>query len=62
MNKTIKAYVDELCKVQEDIEDYWSKYEDIISESEEETKMVGDLYNRKAALKAMIDEFNNKGE
>ena len=59
MSKPIKAYADELNKVQEEIEDMWSKYDAVVCDTiEEQDKFdieIGKLYNRKAALKAQIN-------
>ena len=61
MSKPIKAYADELNKVQEEIEDMWSKYDavdcDTIEEQEKFDIEIGELYNRKAALKAQINDL-----
>ena len=61
MSKPIKAYVDELNKVQEEIEDMWSKYDVIVCDTTEEQDKfdakIGELYNRKAALKAQINDL-----
>ena len=61
MSKLIKAYIDELDKVQEEIEDMWSKYDVIICDTTEEQDKfdakIGELYNRKAALKAQINDL-----
>lgn len=61
MSNLIKAYTDELNKVQEEIEDMWSKYDDVVFDTiEEQDKFsieIGELYNRKAALKAQINDL-----
>ena len=61
MSKLIKAYADELNKVQEEIEDLWSKYDavvwDTIEEQEKFNAEIGELYNRKAVLKAQINDL-----
>lgn len=61
MSKLIKAYVDELIKVQEEIEDMWSKYDavvcDTIEEQDKFSVALGELYNRKAVLKAQINDL-----
>ena len=61
MSKPIKAYADELNKIQEEIEDMWSKYGtvdyDTIEEQEKFDIEIGELYNRKAALKAQINDL-----
>ena len=61
MSKPIKAYIDELDKVQEEIEDMWSKYDVIVCDTTEEQDKfdakIGELYNRKAALKAQINDL-----
>ena len=62
MSNLIKAYADELNKVQEEIEDMWSKYDDAVvcDTIEEQDKFsieIGELYNRKAALKAQINDL-----
>ena len=60
MSKLIKAYADELNKVQEEI-DMWSKYDAIVCDTiEEQNKFnskLDELYNRKAALKAQINDL-----
>ena len=61
MSKPIKAYIDELDKVQEEIEDMWSKYDVIVCDTTEEQDKfdakIGEIYNRKAALKAQINDL-----
>ncbi len=61
MSNLIKAYADELNKVQEEIEDMWSKYDavvcDTIEEQEKFSSALGELYDRKAALKAQINDL-----
>ena len=61
MSKLIKAYIDELDKVQEEIEDMWSKYDVIVCDTTEEQDKfdakISELYNRKAALKAQINDL-----
>ena len=61
MSKLIKAYADELNKVQEEIEDMWSKYDAVVYDTTEEQDKfsieIGELYNRKAALKAQINDL-----
>ena len=61
MSKLIKAYADELNKVQEEIEDMWSKYDDVVCDTIEEQEKfdieIGELYNRKTALKAQINDL-----
>ena len=61
MSNLIKAYADELNKVQEEIEDMWTKYDavvcDTIEEQEKFSSALGELYDRKAALKAQINEL-----
>ena len=61
MSKLIKAYIDELDKVQEEIEDMWSRYDVIVCDTIEEQEKfdieIGELYNRKAALKAQINDL-----
>lgn len=61
MSNLIKAYVDELNKVQEEIEDMWSKYDavvcDTIEEQEKFSVALGELYDRKVALKAQINDL-----
>ena len=61
MSKPIKAYADELNKVQEEIEDMWSKYDAVVCDTiEDQDKFsieIGELYNRKAALKAQINDL-----
>lgn len=63
MSKLIKAYIDELDKVQEEIEDMWSKCDaavcDTIKEQEKFSVSLGDLYSRKAALKAQINDLKH---
>ena len=54
MSKLIKAYADELNKVQEEIEDLWSKYDAVVCDTiEEQDKFsieIGELYNRKGDI------------
>ena len=61
MSKLIKAYADELYKIQEEIEDMWSKYGAVVYDTIEEQEKfdieIGELYNRKAALKAQINDL-----
>ena len=61
MSKLIKAYVDELDKIQEEIEDLWSKYDAVVCDTIEEQEKfnieIGELYNLKAALKAQINDL-----
>ena len=61
MSNLIKAYADELNKVQEEIEDMWSKYDAVVYDTTEEQDKfdakIGELYNRKAALKAQINDL-----
>ena len=61
MSDLIKAYTDELNKVQEEIEDLWSKYDavvyDTIEEQDKFSAEIGELYNRKAALKEQINDL-----
>ena len=61
MSDLIKACADELNKVQEEIEDMWSKYDVIVCDTTEEQDKfdakIGELYNRKAALKAQINDL-----
>ena len=61
MSRLIKAYIDELDKVQEEIEDMWSRYDVIVCDTIEEQEKfdieIGELYNRKAALKAQINDL-----
>ena len=61
MSNLIKAYADELNKVQEEIEDMWSKYDDVVCDTiEEQDKFsieIRELYDRKAALKAQITDL-----
>ena len=61
MSNLIKAYADELNKVQEEIEDMWSKYDNVVYDTTEEQDKfsieIGELYNRKAALKAQINDL-----
>ena len=63
MLKLIKAYADELYKVQEEIEDMWSKYGAVVCDTIEEQEKfdieIGELYNRKAALKAQINKLKD---
>lgn len=63
MSKLIKVYIDELDKVQEEIEDMWSKYDVIVCDTTEEQDKfdakIGELYNRKAALKAQINDLKH---
>ena len=64
MSKLIKAYINELDKVQEEIEDMWSKYDavvcDTIKEQDKFDTEIGELYNRKAALKAQINDLKQQ--
>ena len=65
MSNLIKAYADELNKVQEEIEDMWSKYGDgvvgdTIEEQEKFDIEIGELYNRKAVLKAQINDLKQQ--
>ena len=61
MSNLIKAYADELNRVQEEIEDMWSKYDTVVCDTTEEQDKfnaeIGELYNRKAALKAQINDL-----
>ena len=61
MSNLIKAYVDELNKVQEEIEEMWSKYDAVVCDTIEEQEKfdieIGELYNRKVALKAQINDL-----
>ena len=61
MSKLIKAYIDELDKVKEEIEDMLSKYDAVVCDTIEEQEKfdieIGELYNRKAALKAQINDL-----
>ena len=61
MSNLIKAYVDELNKVQEEIEEMWSKYDaavcDTIEELDKFSIEICELYNRKAAIKAQINDL-----
>ena len=61
MSKLIKAYADELNKVQEEIEDLWSKYDAVVCDTIEEQEKfnieIVELYNRKSALKAQINDL-----
>ena len=61
MSKLIKAYADELNKVQEEIEDLWSKYDAVVCDTIEEQEKfdieIGELYNLKASLKAQINDL-----
>ena len=63
MSKLIKAYIDELIKVQEEIEDMWSKYDAVVCDTIEEQEKfdieIGELYNRKTALKAQINKLKD---
>lgn len=61
MSNLIKVYADELNKVQEEIEDMWSKYDAVVCDTIEEQEKfdieIGELYNRKATLKAQINKL-----
>ena len=58
MLNLIKAYTDELNAIQENITDLWSKYEDADTQERFNIQVEIDcLYNRKAALKAQIDDL-----
>lgn len=58
MSKLIKAYTDELNAIQENITDLWSKYEDADTQERFNIQVEIDcLYNRKAALKAQINDL-----
>lgn len=58
MSKLIKAYTDELNAIQENITDLWSKYEDANTQERFDIQIEIDcLYNRKAALKAQINDL-----
>ena len=63
MSKLIKTYADELNKVQEEIEDMWSKYDavvcDTIKEQENFSVALGKLYNRESVLKAQIYDLKH---
>ena len=58
MSQLIKAYTDELNAIQENITDLWSKYEDADTQERFNIQVEIDcLYNRKAALKAQINDL-----
>lgn len=58
MSRLIKAYTDELNAIQENITDLWSKYEDADTQERFNIQVEIDcLYNRKAALKAQINDL-----
>ena len=58
MSNLIKAYTDELNAIQENITDLWSKYEDADTQERFNIQVEIDcLYNRKAALKAQINDL-----
>jgi len=61
MSNLIKAYADELNKVQEEIEDMRSKYDAVVCDTIEEQKKFSaalcELYDRKVALKAQINDL-----
>lgn len=60
MSNLIKAYVDELNAIQENISDLWSKYEDADTQERFNIQVEIDcLYNRKAALKAQINKLKD---
>ena len=63
MSNLIKAYTDELNAIQEEIEEMWSKYDAVVCDTiEEQDKFsieIGELYNRKAALKAQINKLKD---
>ena len=61
MPNLIKAYADELNCIQEEIEDLWSKYGDAnIQECFDIQIEIDCLYNRKAALKAQINDLKQQ--
>ena len=58
MSNLIKDYADELNAIQENITDLWSKYEDADTQERFNIQVEIDcLYNRKAALKAQINDL-----
>lgn len=58
MSKLIKAYTEELNAIQENISDLWYKYEDADTQERFNIQVEIDcLYNRKAALKAQINDL-----
>ena len=58
MSNLIKSYADELNAIQENITDLWSKYEDADTQERFNIQVEIDcLYNRKAALKAQINDL-----
>ena len=61
MSNLIKTYADELNKVQEEIEEMWSKYDAVVCDTIEEQEKfnieIGELYDRKVALKAQINDL-----
>ena len=59
MSNLIKAYTDELNAIQENISDLWSKYEDATTTQERFDILIQIvcLNNRKAALKAQINDL-----
>lgn len=61
MNKLIKAYSDELNSVYEQIDALWHKVDNHTDEdyylSDEFNEQIKKLYNRKAALKALINDL-----
>ena len=60
MSNLIKAYTDELNAIQENITDLWSKYEDANTQERFDIQIEIDcLYNRKAALKAQINDLKD---
>ena len=60
MSRLIKAYTDELNAIQENITDLWSKYEDADTQERFNIQVEIDcLYNRKAALKAQINDLKD---
>ena len=60
MSDLIKTYTDELNAIQENITDLWSKYEDADTQERFNIQVEIDcLYNRKAALKAQINDLKH---
>ena len=61
MSELIKAYTDELNSVYEQIDALWHKVDNHTDEdyylSDEFNEQIKKLYNRKAALKAMINDL-----
>ena len=57
MSNLIKTYSDELNSVYEQIENLWKKADENYCLSDEFNIQLSKLYNRKAALKAIINDL-----